>query len=104
MQLTIQAINFSIKSKLKFFIHKRIHKYKHYYGKILSTELYLKLEKSAISRGKYVEIKIKIPGDTLIVKKENNTFENAIDSASVVVERLLIRYKEKQLRSYQNGV
>ena len=51
MQLTIQAINFSIKSKLKFFIHKRIHKYEHYYGKILYTELYLKLEKSAI----YVE-------------------------------------------------
>tara|TARA_Y200000002_G_scaffold207818_1_gene171461 strand:- start:42 stop:356 length:315 start_codon:yes stop_codon:yes gene_type:complete len=104
MQLTIQAVNFSIKSKLKRFISKRIDKYEHYYGKILSTDLYMKLEKSAHSRGKQVEIKVKIPGDTLMVKKESNTFEEAIDAASKAVKRLLIRYKEKQLRSYQNGV
>jgi putative sigma-54 modulation protein len=104
MQLTIQAVNFSIKSKLKLFISKRIDKYEHYYGKILSTDLYMKLEKSAHSHGKQVEIKVKIPGDTLMVKKESNTFEEAIDAASKAVERLLIRYKEKQLRSYQNGV
>lgn len=104
MQLTIQAINFSVKPKLKFFISKRIHKYQHYCGKILATDLYMKLEKSVRSRGKQVEIKVKIPGDILMVKKESNTFEEAIDAASVVVERLLIRYKEKQLRSYQNGI
>ena len=104
MQLTIQAVNFSIKSKLKRFISKRIDKYEHYYGKILSTDLYMKLGKYAHSRGKQVEIKVKIPGDTLMVKKESNTFEEAIDAASKAVERLLIRYKEKQLRSYQNGV
>ena len=82
MQLTIQAVNFSIKSKLNFFICKRVDKYKHYYGKILSTDLYMKLEKSAHRRGKQVEIKVKIPGETLIVKKESNTFEQAIDAAS----------------------
>ena len=100
MQLTIQAVNFSIKSKLNFFIYKRVDKYKHYYGKILSTDLYMKLEKSAHRRGKQVEIKVKIPGETLIVKKESNTFEQAIDAASKAVERLLIRSKEKQLLSY----
>ena len=104
MQLTIQAINFSVKSKLKRFISKRIDKYQHYYGKILATDLYMKFEKSARSRGKQVEIKVKIPGDILIVKKKSNTFEEAIDAASKAVERLLIRYKEKQLRSYQNGI
>ncbi len=104
MQLTIQAINFSVKSKLKCFISKRINKYRHYYGKILATDLYMKLEKSARSRGKQVEIKVKIPGDILMVKKKSNTFEEAIDAASKAVERLLIRYKEKQLRSYQNGI
>jgi ribosome-associated translation inhibitor RaiA len=36
----------------------------------------------------------------LIVKKESNTFEQAIDAASKAVERLLIRSKEKQLLSY----
>lgn len=104
MRLTIQAINFSLKSKLKKFIAKRIDKYQHYYGKILSADLYMKLEKSAHNRAKQVEIKVHIPGDTLMVKKESNTFEEAIDAASRAVERLLIRRKEKQLRSYQNGV
>lgn len=104
MRLTIQAINFSLKSNLKKFIAKRIDKYQHYYDKILSTDLYMKLEKSTHSRGKQVEIKVQIPGDTLIVKKKSNTFEEAIDAASSALERLLIRSKEKQLRSYQNGV
>ncbi len=104
MRLTIQAINFSLKSNLKKFIAKRIDKYQNYYDKISSTDLYMKLEKSARSRGKQVEIKVKIPGDILMIKKERNTFEEAIDAASKAVERLLIRYKEKQLRSYQNGV
>lgn len=104
MRLTIQAINFSIKSNLKNFIAKRIDKYQHYYVKILATDLYMKLEKSAHNRAKQVEIKVEIPGDTLMVKKESRTFEEAIDAASRVVERLLIRSKEKQLRSHQNGV
>lgn len=104
MRLTIQAINFSLKSNLKKFISKRIDKYQHYYGKILSTDLYMKLEKLAHNRAKQVEIKVHIPGDTLMVKKESGTFEEAIEAASRAVERLLIRRKEKQLRSYQNGV
>ena len=99
MRLTIQAINFSLKSNLKKFIAKRINKYKHYYGKILATDLYMKLEKSAHKRAKQVEIKVQIPGDTLIVKKESGTFEEAIDAASRAVERLLIRSKERQLPS-----
>ena len=104
MQLTIQAINFSLKSNLKKFIAKRIDKYQHYYSRILSTDLYMKLEKSAHNRTKQVEIKVQIPGDPLMVKKESGTFEEAIDAASKAVERLLIRSKEKQLRSHQNGV
>ena len=104
MLLTIQATNFYLKSKLKNYIAKRIDKYHHYYGKILATDLYMKLEKSAHNRAKQVEIRVQIPGDTLMVKKESSTFEEAIDAASKAVERLLIRSKEKQLRSYQNGV
>mgnify|MGYP001206725785 CR=1 FL=1 len=104
MRLTIQAINFSLKSNLKKFISKRIDKYQHYYGKILATDLYMKAEKSGHKRTKRVEIKVHIPGDTFMVKKESSSFEEAIDAASRAVERLLIRRKEKQLRSYQNGV
>jgi putative sigma-54 modulation protein len=104
MRLTIQAINFSLKSNLKKFIAKRIDKYQHYYSKVLATDLYMKNEKFAHNKTKQVEIKVHIPGDTFMVKKESNTFEEAIDAASRAVERLLIRRKEKQIRSYQNGV
>lgn len=104
MRLTIQAINFSLKSNLKKFIDKRLHKFQHYYGKILKTDLYMKLEKSGHPKTKQVEIKVHIPGDMFVVKKESNSFEEAIDSASNAIERLLIRRKEKQLRSFQNGL
>ena len=99
MQLTIQAVNFSIKSKLKRFISKRIDKYEHYYGKILSTDLYMKLEKSAHSHGKQVEMKVKIPGDTLMVQKGRSTVGEATDASSKDGERLLIRWDKWQLRS-----
>ncbi len=104
MRFTIHAINFSPKSTLKKFIAKRIDKFQHYYGKIVAADLYLKHEKSAHERAKKVEIKVSIPGDTLMVKKESSTFEEAIDAASRTVERLLKRRKEKQFRTFQNGV
>jgi putative sigma-54 modulation protein len=104
MRLTIQAINFSPKSKLKKLIAKRIDKFQHFYSKILATDLYLKHEKSANERAKQVEIKVRVPGDIFIVKKESSTFEEAIDAASKAVERLLIRRKEKQIRAFQNGL
>jgi len=100
MRLTIQAINFSLKSNLKKFIAKRIDKYQHFYDDILSTDLYMKLEKSGHNRAKQVEIKVQIPGDTLMVKKKSSTFEEAIGAASRAVERLLVRRKKKQLRSH----
>jgi len=104
MRRNVQAINFSIKTTLKEYISKRIDKYQHYYSKILSTDFYMKLENSSHKKRKLVEIKIQVPGDTFVVKKESSSFEEAIDMASNAVERLLIRRKEKQLRSFQNGV
>jgi putative sigma-54 modulation protein len=44
---------------------------------------------------KIVELKVLVPGDDFIVKKQSKTFEEATDLAIESLERLLLKRKEK---------
>jgi putative sigma-54 modulation protein len=44
---------------------------------------------------KIVEVKINVPGDDFLVKKQCKTFEEAIEISAESIERLLIKRKEK---------
>ena len=44
---------------------------------------------------KIFEAKVSVPGDEFVVKKQCKTFEEAADSASQSLERLLKKRKEK---------
>ena len=53
------------------------------------------LEFSLQKENKIVEIKIHVPGDDFMVKKQCKTFEEAVDSSTEALERLLLKRKEK---------
>ena len=55
-----------------------------------------------IKKIKWVEIKINVPGDDFVVKKQCKTFEEAVDLATESLERLLVKRKEKIRTSYLN--
>ncbi|MEG1267596.1 MAG: HPF/RaiA family ribosome-associated protein, partial [Myroides sp.] len=44
---------------------------------------------------KAVEIKINVPGDDFLVKKQCKSFEEAIENSAESLERLLVKRKEK---------
>ncbi len=95
MKVSVHAVNFTVDRKLVDFIHERLSKLEKYYDKVVSADVFLKVEKTSDKENKVVEIKIHVPGDDFIVKKQYKTFEEAIEVSAESLERLLIKRKEK---------
>ncbi len=66
-----------------------------YYDKVVSSDVYLKVEKTSEKENKIVEVKINVPGDELLVKKQCKSFEEATELAAESLERMLLKRKEK---------
>lgn len=95
MKVNVHAVNFTVDRKLVDFVQERMDKLEKFYDKIVSSDVFLKVEKTSEKENKIVEIKIHVPGDDFMVKKQCKTFEEAIEVAAESLERLLIKRKEK---------
>jgi putative sigma-54 modulation protein len=95
MKVNVHAVNFSVDVKLVGFIQDRMDRLEKYYDKVVSSDVFLKVEKTSEKENKIVEIKILVPGDEFIVKKQCKTFEEAVEQSAESLERLLIKRKEK---------
>ncbi|MFD2910088.1 ribosome hibernation-promoting factor, HPF/YfiA family [Flavobacterium ardleyense] len=95
MKVNLQAVNFNVDKKLVDFIQEKLDKLEKYYDKIVSAEVFLKLENTSDKENKTVEIKVIVPGDDFIVKKTAKSFEEAVDLSVDSLERSIVRRKEK---------
>lgn len=95
MNVDVQAVNFNVDIKLVNFINEKMSKLEKYYDKVVKSDVFLKVENTSVKENKIVEIIVHVPGDDLIVKKQCKTFEEAVDSATEALERLLLKRKEK---------
>ena len=95
MKVNVHAVNFTIDKKLVDLVQERLGKLEKYYDRVVSSDVFLKLENTSDKENKTVDIKILVPGDEFIVKKTSKTFEEAADLASDALERLLVKRKEK---------
>ncbi|MFT5646829.1 MAG: putative sigma-54 modulation protein, partial [Aureispira sp.] len=66
MEIRTQAVNFDADTKLIEFIDRKLGKLDTFYDNIVSTDVFLKLEKTGQVQDKIVEIKLKVPGSTLV--------------------------------------
>lgn len=97
MKILVNAVHFTADQSLHDFVNKKLKKIETFYDRITSVEVFLKLdkgEKSGISK-KLVEVKVNVPGNTIFVKEEGSTFEEAIDLAMNVVSRNVKKHKQK---------
>ncbi len=99
MKVNVQAVNFNIDKKLVDFINEKLGKLEKYYDKIVTSNVFLRVENTSDKENKTVEIKVQVPGDELVVKKTCKTFEEGIDLAEESLERMLVKHKEK-VRAY----
>lgn len=95
MKVSVHAVNFSVDRKLVDLIQERMDKLEKYYDKIVSSDVFLKVENTSDKENKFVEIIVNVPGDDFIVKKQCRTFEEAVDLTAESLERLLVKRKEK---------
>ncbi len=95
MKVNVQAVNFNVDKKLINFIQERLDKLEKYFDKVISSDVFLKLENTSDKENKTVEIKIHVPGEEFVVKKTCKTFEEAVDISEESLERILVKYKEK---------
>ena len=95
MKVSVNAVNFSVDRKLVVFIQERLTKLEKYYDKVVSADVFLKVEKTSEKENKVVEVKIHVPGDDFMVKKQYRTFEEALEVSAESIERLLVKRKEK---------
>ena len=95
MKVNVHAVNFNIDKKLVDFIDERMSKLEKYYDKVISSDAFLKVENISEKENKIVELKVLVPGDDFIVKKQCKTFEEAVELSAESLERLLVKRKEK---------
>ena len=95
MKVNVHAVNFNVDKKLVEFVEEKMNKLEKYYDKVVSSDIFLKVEKTSDKENKIVEVKIIVPGDEFIVKKQCKTFEEGVELAAESLEKLLLKRKEK---------
>ncbi|KAF2519530.1 ribosome-associated translation inhibitor RaiA [Flavobacterium salilacus subsp. salilacus] len=95
MKVNVHAVNFNVDRKLVGFVQARLDKLEKYYDKVVYSDVFFKLDNTNAKTNKIAEIKINVPGNEFIVKKQCKTFEEAVELAADSMERLLVKRKEK---------
>jgi putative sigma-54 modulation protein len=71
MKVNVHAVNFNVDGKLVDFVQDRMDKLEKYYDKVVSADVYLKVEKTSDKENKIVE-ESKCPGMILWLKTMQN--------------------------------
>lgn len=95
MKVNAQSVNFVADKKLMDFIQDRMNKLELFYDQIISSDVYLKIENTSSKENKIVEIKVNVPRNHVVVKKQCKSFEEAVDNACSALERQLVKAKQK---------
>jgi putative sigma-54 modulation protein len=94
-KIRIESVHFSIDKKLAAFIEEKVEKLNQFFDQIIRTEVILKVERKESFDNKVVEISLHVPGKELFAKKQNDSFEAAVDETCEALRRQLRKHKGK---------
>lgn len=97
MQISVHSIQFKADGKLIDFIKSKLGKLENFHDKLISAEVFLKLDKNHEEGNKITEIKINIPGKELFAKRQSPSFEEATDRVVEALRRQIKKAKGKQM-------
>ncbi|RUT77826.1 ribosome hibernation-promoting factor, HPF/YfiA family [Ancylomarina longa] len=95
MNIDIQSIGFVADVSLENFIESKLGKLAKLNEDIVSAKVFLRLEKSATTENKVVEINLDVKGVDLFAKKQSKSFEESADLAVEALRKQVVRHKEK---------
>ena len=93
MNIRIQSVKFDADSKLLEFVEKKVGKIEKFHDNIFDAEVTLSLLPDQLN--KEAKVKIHLPGEELIVKRNSKTFEDAVVDCVDVIKEKIVRIKEK---------
>ncbi|TAE20716.1 MAG: ribosome-associated translation inhibitor RaiA [Cytophagales bacterium] len=98
MRVQIHAVHFTADRSLLDFIQAKLNKLDTFHDRIISGEVFLKLDGSETNKvkEKVMEVRLLIPGKEIFVKEHDKTFESATDRIMEVLKDKLVRFKEKR--------
>jgi len=95
MDTQVHSIHFTADQKLLDFIQEKTSKLELIFDQTIACEVYLRLDKNNEKENKITEIKVLLPGKTLIAKKQCKSFEEATDQCVDALRKQVGKYKEK---------
>jgi len=95
MKVSIQSVNFNISGELVEYIEKKINNLEKFHDHILGAEVYLKVQSTSDKDNKTVEVKMNLPGNDIVAKKQSRTFEDGVSQAADSIRKQLLKRKEK---------
>lgn len=95
VKMNLRSVNFDADQKLVDFIQEKINKLSHFFDRIISADVYLKVDNNNEADNKEVEIRLFIPGHDLFAKKVSKSFESAADEVTEALRRQAKKRKEK---------
>lgn len=97
MEIKIHSIRFDADKKLLDYIQDKIQKLELFFDGIITTEVFLRLDKNDQDENKISEIKILVPGTELFAKKQCKSFEEATDQSIEALRKQILKFKEKKI-------
>ena len=95
MQITVQSDGFTVDQKLVTFIEGKLNKLETFYDNVIDATVFLIVESAKDKENKLVEVKVNVPGNEFMVKKQSKSFEESADLCAEALRRVLIKHKEK---------
>lgn len=95
MKINLQSLHFKASDQLKDFVEEKVGKLSQLNEDILSAEVTLVANDIKIKNNKVCEIRLVVPGYDDFVKKEAESFEEAILDAVETLQKVLRGKKDK---------
>jgi putative sigma-54 modulation protein len=91
MQVKIHSVHFDADKALLSFIESKLQKLTTFNDSLISSEVFLRIEKGDGKENKLVEIKLHVPGKELFAKRNSTTFESATDEVTEALRRQIAK-------------
>ena len=96
MKINMQAIGFSAGESLEEYLTEKLEKLDTFYDQIIGAQVTFKLDNNNSKDDKIVDIKLEVPGEDILVKKQGEAYPEAIDLAVDTLKKLIIKKKERE--------
>jgi|SRR5210317_416550 len=95
MKTTVQFVNMDSSPSVEQLLLKKLNKLYKKYDWILKANVFFKLEKGSVGKGKICEIRLSVPGPRIFAISDEDSFEMATDETIKDLKRQLKTRKGK---------